>query len=81
MPDVGGFRRRLVDQAKQASHAAQRASQASLQRIEQFSTNQVPPGGAEAEEGASDADVAEEVSRLRAFLADRRPPPGPIQGR
>ena len=81
MPDIGGFRRQLADQAKQV---AQQASQAGRQHIEQFSAHRPSPAGAgahEAEDGASEADVYEEVNRLRAFLANRRPPPGPVRGR
>jgi hypothetical protein len=81
VPDIGGLRRRLADQAKQV---AQQASQVGLQHIEQFSANLAPPTKSEsdeAEESASESDVAEEVSRLRSFLASRRPPPGPVQGR
>ncbi|MBS1696706.1 MAG: hypothetical protein JST91_31375 [Actinobacteria bacterium] len=85
MPDVGGIRRRLAEQAKQAaqqaSQAAQQVSQAGLQHLEHYSADHAPGARAAAEEGASEEDVAEEVNRLQAFLASRRPPPGPVQGR
>lgn len=81
MPELGGFRRRLADQAKQM---AQEVSQAGMQHLEQFAPNRAsaaesPTGNSE--EDATPADVAEEVSRLQTFLANRRPPAGPVQGR
>lgn len=81
MPDLGGFRRRLADQAKQV---AQQASQMGSQQLEQLATKVAAPAAAAADEvemGASQADVADEVSRLRALLVSKRPPPGPIDGR
>lgn len=39
------------------------------------------PQSDEAEVAASDADIADEFCRLRAFLASRRPTPGPVHGR
>lgn len=77
MPDIGGMRRRLTEQAKQAAQHA-------TQRVEQLSANVAPPseqGSADAESDASAADVADEINRLRNFLASRRPPPGPVRGR
>ncbi|WP_431240998.1 hypothetical protein ACQ86B_29175 (plasmid) [Mycolicibacterium aichiense] len=81
MPELGGFRRRLADQAKQV---AQGVSQASVQHLEQFAANRAStaePPPADGDEDATPADVAEEVSRLQALLASRRPPAGPVQGR
>jgi hypothetical protein len=82
MADIGGFRRRIAEQAKQV---AQQASQTGFQHMEQLAANRASssasPDPDDGEAGASDADVAEEVSRLRAFLASHRPPPGPVQGR
>lgn len=81
MPELGGIRRRIADQAKQV---AQQASQAGMQHLEQLTANRATPMGAgpgDDEEGATDADVTAEIGRLQAFLAGRRPPPGPIQGR
>ncbi len=80
MPELGGFRRRLVD----AKQVAQQASQAGMQQLEQLAANRATPTNSEpadSEETATDADVAEEVSRLQALLASRRPSPGPVQGR
>ena len=88
MSELGGFRRRLADQAKQVAHqasqAAQQASQAGLQHLEQRVADRAAPPGPRADdgdEGATDADVAAEVSRLQAVLAGRRPPLGPVRGR
>lgn len=80
MPELGGFRRRLAD----AKQVAKQASHAGMQQLEQLAANRATSAdsdNADPEEAATDADVAEEVSRLQALLASRRPSPGPVQGR
>ncbi len=81
--DFGGMRRRLAEQAKQVASQAQQVSQAGLQQVQANLTSAAAagPDGVDPEAGATDADVADEVNRLKAFLASHRPPPGPVQGR
>lgn len=84
MPDIGGIRRRLADQARQAKQVAQHASQAGLQHIENArptARKSVESEDDDSDGNVTEADVAEEVGRLRSFLASHRPPPGPVEGR
>ncbi|SEH48087.1 hypothetical protein SAMN04489835_0306 [Mycolicibacterium rutilum] len=75
MPDFTGLGRGL---AKRAKDAGQQAASRVAQEIDAHRADTADPH--DTDETASSADVHAEAGRLQAFIASRRPYPGPVQG-